>query len=144
MTNSNRSARILHRVAGRGRGGMTLIEVIIAISILSVTMLGLANFTRTFQHSTQDTTMMALGSDLAMARLEEVKGYRVYSSLVATYGTTTETFTTLPYKGFTRLTKAVRCTSCPTATNDYITVTVTVSGNNLSKAITKTTAIAAF
>ena len=92
------------------RRGMTLIEVIIAIVILSLTMLGLANFSRIFQHSTSDTTMMALASDLAIARVEEVKGYRVYSTLVTTYGSTTET----------------------------------VTGNNLTKAITKTTAIAAF
>ena len=123
---------------------MTLVEVIIAITILSLTMLGLANFTRTFQHSTSDTTMMALASDMAIARVEEVKGFRVYASLVTTYGSTTETFTTVPYKGFTRVTKAIRCASCPTATQDYITVTVTVTGNTLTKAITKTTAIAAF
>jgi hypothetical protein len=48
------------------------------------------------------------------------------------------------YGGFTRVTKAVRCSGCPTATNDYITVTVSVTGNNLPATITKTTIIAAF
>ena len=129
---------------GASRGGMTLIEVIIAITILSVTMLGLANFTRTFQRTNQDTTMMALASDLAIARMEEIKGWRVYSTLASTYASTTETFTTTPYIGFTRTTKAIVCTGCPTTTNDYVTITVKVTGNNLTKAITKTTAIAKF
>lgn len=141
MTNSMKRPVQANRMS---RGGMTLIEVVIAITILSLTMLGLANFTRIFQHSTSDTTMMALGSDLAIARIEEVKGWRVYSTLVATYGSTSETFTTLPYKGFTRTTKTVICSGCPTATNDYVLVTVRVTGNNLSRTIAKTTAIAKF
>ncbi|MBM4194333.1 MAG: hypothetical protein FJ202_08155 [Gemmatimonadetes bacterium] len=130
--------------ANRGRKGLTLVEVVIAISMLTLVTLGLANFIRTFQRSTSDTSMMALASDLAMARIETVKGVRVYANILTTYGNTTETFATVPYKGFTRTTKSVRCSGCPTATNDYITVTVSVTGNNLPKAVTKTTAIAAF
>ena len=127
------------------RRGMTLIEVIIAIVILSGAMLALANFSRKFQHTTSDTSNTTLASDLATQRLEEIKGYRVYSTLVATFNAVTETWASDPvYKGFTRVTAATRCAGCPTATNDYITVTVTVTGNTLTTPMKKTTIIAKF
>jgi prepilin-type N-terminal cleavage/methylation domain-containing protein len=133
------------RVISRSRHGMTLIEVMLAIVILSGAMLGLANFVRKFQHTTSDTSQQAMASNLATLRLEEVKGYRVYSTLIATYNGVSETFVGDPvYTGFTRTTAAVRCNSCPTTTNDYITVTVSVTGNNLPVTMKKTTIIAAF
>jgi prepilin-type N-terminal cleavage/methylation domain-containing protein len=129
----------------RMRRGMTLIEVIIAVVILSGAMLGLADFVRRFQHNTSDTTTQALASNLATVRLEEIKGYRVYATLVATYNGVIETFATDPvYKGYTRTTAAVACAGCPTLTNDYITITVTVTGNNLTTPMKKTTIIARF
>jgi prepilin-type N-terminal cleavage/methylation domain-containing protein len=127
------------------RRGMTLIEVIIAVVILSGAMLGLADFVRRFQHNTSDTGMQALASNLATVRLEEIKGYRIYTNVVATYNGVIETFAADPvYKGFTRTTAAVACAGCPTLTNDYITITVTVTGNNLPTPMKKTTIIARF
>jgi Tfp pilus assembly protein PilV len=124
---------------------MTLIEVILAIVILSGAMLGLANFGRKFQHQTSDSTSQTLASDLATQRLEQIKGWRVYSTLASTFNGVSETFASdATYRGFTRTTAAVRCSGCPTATNDYVTVTVTVTGNTLTTAIKKTTIIAAF
>lgn len=129
----------------RRRAGMTLIEVIFAIVILSGAMLGLAAFSRKFQRSTTNATVTALASDLAVRRIEEIKGYTVYSTLVATYHGTTETFTSDPsYDGFTRTTAAVRCSGCPDSVNDYITVTVTVSGRSQTTPLAKTTVIANF
>ena len=133
------------RRATQARRGMTLIEVILAIVILSGAMLGLANFGRKFQHATSESSSQTLASDLAAQRLEDIKGYRVYSTLAATYNGTTETYATdSTYKGFTRSTAAVRCSGCPTTTNDYITVTVSVTGNGLTTALKKTTIIAKF
>ena len=127
------------------RAGMTLIEVILAVVILSGAMLGLANFTRKFQHSTSDSTTQTLASDLATQRLEEIKGWRIYSTLVSNYNGASESFATDPvYKGFTRTTAAVRCSGCPTTTNDYVTITITVTGNTLATPMKKTTIIAAF
>ncbi len=129
----------------RDRGGMTLIEVIFAVVILSGAMLGLANFGRKFQHNTSTTSGQTLASDLATQQIETVKGWRVYSTLITTYNNMVETFVGNPvYQGFTRTTKVTRCAGCPTATNDYVTVTVTVTGNNLPATMSKTTIIAAF
>ena len=138
------------RTAGFGlrkavRKGMTLIEVILAIVILSVTMLGLERFIQEFQHTTSDSTTQYLASDLATQQIETIKAFTSYSTLVSTYNGLVETFASNPvYKGFTRTTTAVRCSGCPDGTNDYITVTVTVTGNSMTAAKTKTTVIAAF
>ncbi|MBI3567872.1 MAG: prepilin-type N-terminal cleavage/methylation domain-containing protein [Gemmatimonadetes bacterium] len=128
------------------RRGMTLVEVIMAITILSMAMLGLANFSRLFQHKTQTSSDLALGGDLATQKIETIKGWKVYSTLVTTYNNITETFAADPvYTGFTRYTKVVQCSGCPTATNDYVTVTVKVTGRSLpTTGISKTTIIAAF
>ena len=132
-------------LARRARRGMTLIEVMLAVVILSGSLLGLSKFIRQFQHTTSDSTMQYLASDLATQRVEEIKAYTVYSTLVATYNGVVETFVGNPvYNGFTRTTAAVRCTGCPDGVNDYITVTVTVTGNTLTAPKTKSTIIAAF
>lgn len=139
MTNS------MLKVQARVRRGMTLIEVMIAIVILSGAMIGLAKFGGNFEHITATSADMSLASDLATQQIEQVKAFRVYSTLVATYNNVTTTYPTDPvYKGFTRVTKATRCAGCPTASNDYITVTVTVSGRSLVSPIAKTTIIAVF
>jgi prepilin-type N-terminal cleavage/methylation domain-containing protein len=127
------------------RHGMTLIEVMIAIVIMSGAMIGLARFGAQFEHTTATAGDMSLASDLATMRVEQVKAYRVYASIVATYNNVTETFVGSPsYQGFTRKTLATRCTGCPTTTNDYVTVTVTVTGRTLVSPISKTTVIAVF
>ena len=130
------------------RHGMTLIEVILAIVILSGAMLGLANFGRKFQHLTSVSSNQTLASDLATQRLEDVKGFRVYSSLVATYNGVTEVVPVLDstYIGFQRTTTVARCALCPTATNDYVTVTVSVKllADTSFVPIKKTTIIAKF
>ena len=123
---------------------MTLVEVILAIVILSGTMLGLGNFARQFQSANSGSTAKTLASDLGAQRIEEVRSYRPYSAIVSTYGSTSEEYTSGVYTGFTRTTTAVRCASCPTATDDYVTVTVSVAGNDLAVAVKKTVVIAAF
>ena len=133
-------------LAPASRRGMTLIEVMIAIVILSGAMLGLAKFGGQFEHTTATAGDMSLASDLAVAAHRgRSRPYACTPPSSATYNNVTETYATDPvYKGFTRTTKAVRCTGCPTATNDYVTVTVTVTGRSLVAPISKTTIIAVF
>ncbi len=123
---------------------MTLVEVILAIVILSGTMLGLGNFARKFQSANTGSTTKTLASDLAARQLADIMAYRPYSSIVTTYNGATTTYTSGAYQGLTSTTTATRCASCPTATNDYVTVTVSVTGNDLAAAVTKTVVIAAF
>jgi prepilin-type N-terminal cleavage/methylation domain-containing protein len=134
-----------NRMLHAARRGMTLIEVILAIVILSGSTLALSKFISSFQHTTSNSTMQYLASDLAMQRIEQIKAYTVYSTLVATYNGVSETFVGNPvYNGFTRTTVATRCSGCPNGTNDYITVTVSITGNGLTTPTKKSTIIANF
>ena len=132
------------RLPRRVRAGFTLIEVIIALSILGGSLLGMAAFVRNFTKATTDTTVRTLANDLVNARVEQVKGWRVYSTLVATFHNITETYTAVPYRGFTRRTYAVRTGSLASTTTDYITITVVVSDSSSASRAKTTTIIAAF
>ena len=145
MRNAATNPLIHGRRATLARRGMTLVEVMIAIVIMSGAMIGLARFGGLFEHTTAKANDMSLASDLSVLRIEQVKAYRVYASIVSTFNNVTETFGTDPvYNGFTRKTVALRCTGCPTSANDYVTVTVTVTGRSLASPIAKTTIIAVF
>lgn len=127
----------------RSRRGFTLMEVIMALSILGGSLLAMAMYVRTLTKSTTDTTVRTMANDLVNQRIETIKGWRVYSTLVSTYNGTTETWASpSPYVGFTRRTYAVQ--TGPSGTADYITVTVTVTGRGLQSTAKTTTIIAAF
>ncbi len=128
---------------------MTLIEVIMSVVILSGVLIGLSNFTRRFQQLTNNHTALASASELATARLEAVEQHRPYSTLVASFNSTSETSATsganppmTQYPGYTRTTSAVR--TGPTTTADYVTVTVTVTETGTSTTVRKSLVIAAF
>lgn len=124
------------------RAGFTLVEVIVALSILAGVLIGLSDFTRRFTTATRVAASTTVASDAGSARLETIKGWRAYGTLVATYHSTSETFTGGPWDGLTRQTFAVR--TGPTATDDFVTVTVLVSGRGLTTPVRKSTIIAAF
>lgn len=80
---------------------------------------------------------------MATARIEQIKGARPYATLVSTYNGITESWGgTNQWSGFTRRTVVTR--TGPSATNDFVTVTVIVSGRALNPVIRRTTSIAAF
>lgn len=134
--------RLCHRAAARR--GMTLIEVILAVVILSGAMLGLANFGRKFQHQAATTSDTTLASDLATRRIEEIKGHRVYTTIVSTFNGISETFTDPVYTGLIRTTAAVRRQTTTTPMYDYITITVTARRGTQPVMAKKTTIIALF
>lgn len=128
---------------------MTLIEVIISVMILSGVLIGLSNFTRTFQHLTNNHDALATASELATARLEAIRLHGTYSTLVSTFNGTTETSassTANPsmsqFPGFVRTTAAVAVDSAYKA--QYTTVTVTVTQTSTSTSVRKSLVIAAF
>ncbi|MBX9929478.1 MAG: prepilin-type N-terminal cleavage/methylation domain-containing protein [Gemmatimonadaceae bacterium] len=127
----------------RRRTGFTLVEVVLALAILGGSLLGLARFTREFTRASSDASRRTLANDLATARIEEIKGWRIYGTIVATYHNITETYgTASAYNGLVRQTWAVR--TGPNATHDYITITVEVRGRGITTAIRTTTIIANF
>lgn len=129
------------------RRGMTIIEVMFAIVILSGVMLAMSRFGQAFTRATRDAANLAIASDLATARLQVVLGHPTYSTMVSTYNGTTETSagaanpSMVGYTGYTRTTAAVRTQN---DSSDYVTVTVTLSAAVLKAPVAKTALIAAF
>jgi prepilin-type N-terminal cleavage/methylation domain-containing protein len=130
------------------RRGFSLVEIMVALTILMIIILGLANTTISFLHETTIDTVRVRAQSFADMRIAEVRGYSDYSTLVATFNTTDT-----PEAGFTRQSKVVRdisatalCTNPPPGCpkNDVTRVTVTVTNASLSAPIARTLAISSF
>lgn len=130
------------------RDGMTLIEVLFAIVILSGVMLALSRFGTEFSRATKTGAYIATASDLAAARLEVIRGHTDYATLITTFHGTTETSasaTARPsmagHDGFVRATKVVASTDQDA---QYVTVTVTVSSDLLTRPVRQSLVIGVF
>src|SRR5262249_40349023 len=121
------------------RSGFTLIEVILALTILLVVMMMLANTTGKTVHTAATSSNQEAAIQLAMDRVEQVRADPNYAGLDTAYGKTETTFPTLT--GFTRRTTIVR-TGAPGAANDYKKITVTVSGPGLLSPVVRTVTVA--
>lgn len=131
----------------RRRAGMTIIEVLFAIVILSGVMLSMARFGQAFTRASRNAATLALASDLAAARVEMIKGHADYATIVASYDADVETSadatanpSMVGSDGYTRTTRVVRTVS---DTTDFVTVTVTVTAAELTAPVAKTVLIAA-
>ena len=120
------------------RSGMTLIEVMIALVILTGALLGMGKFITSFSHATSDGALSSVASDLVLDRLETIKGSTSYAALNA-YSTTESAIT--GFVGYKRVTLVTRTLD---GTQDYKAITVTVSNPGLSAPVKKSTIIAAF
>jgi len=121
------------------RRGMTLIEVMIALVILTGALLGMGRFITSFSRTSSDGSLSSTASDLVLDRLEQVKAYGVYANIGTTFATTEGAIA--GYPGFTRQTQVLRTNN---STTDYTAVTVTVTNPSMLKPVKKTTIIAAF
>ncbi|MBX3174650.1 MAG: type II secretion system protein [Gemmatimonadaceae bacterium] len=133
------------RSAPNRRRGMTLIEVLFAIVILSGVMLALSRFGQGFTRANRNAANLAMASDLATARIEVVRSHGNYRTLVATFNGVSETGAAANpsmenYPGFTRTTQAVRLAN---DTIDIVTVTVEVTADVLTSPMRKTAVIGA-
>ncbi|MBL8979284.1 MAG: prepilin-type N-terminal cleavage/methylation domain-containing protein [Gemmatimonadota bacterium] len=68
------------------RRGFTLIEVLIAMVILTVVMAGLGRFVATFMHGVRTTTARTMATEVARARLQLVANDPRYTTLVSLFG----------------------------------------------------------
>ena len=117
---------------------MTIIEVIIALSILVVSLLGMSEYGRRFTRSNANASVVNQAIDLATARVERVKAERNYTTM-DTLGVTETVIA--GYPKFKRVTTIVQTL---TSIADYKTVTVKVTHSSLTTTVSKTTAIARF
>lgn len=123
----------------RSERGFTLIEVMIAMVILTIAALSLMRMTAKMIRSVTDDRVRTLASASVDARIADVRSWPTYSTLDGKYaGTETNT----PTAGLSRVTSIVR-TGGLGQTNDYKRITVTVSGTGLSSSVTRTITMAA-
>lgn len=126
----------------RARGGLTLMEVIVAMSILGGVMLGLGMFSVRLSQETSRARMRITASQLADERVEAVKSAPRYSAIESLY---VKTESSIPgYSRFLRQTSVRRVGGAVSDTIDYKIVTVQVTNPQMNGAVTKTTVIAPF
>lgn len=111
--------------------GFTLIEVILALSILLVVMMMLASTTGRALHTAATTQSQQTATQLAMDKIDQVRNDPNYDGLESAYAKTDTTFTGLP--GFQRVTTIVHTGGQgPGQRDDYKRITVVVTGPGIT------------
>ena len=123
------------------RRGFTLIEVLIALIILTVVAVSLGRFAGSFLHSVGTSTTRTVATAVGQEQIEFIRADPTYTTLVATYNNATLTGFT-GYPSMTRLTRVTRTTG-NNPRRDYTTVTVTVSEPTMGTPVNLTMVIAA-
>jgi prepilin-type N-terminal cleavage/methylation domain-containing protein len=139
----NRSSNSVGAATRRPRAGMTLIEVIVALSILGGVLLGLGLFSVRLSQSTSTAKIRVEAAQLAADQLETAKTQPRYSMVDSFYIASEALIAGHP--GFTRQTWVQRVGGAVTDTIDYKIVTVQVGNAQLAgSTVRKTTVIAPF
>lgn len=123
----------------RADGGFTLLEVLIAMVILSIMILGFqAAFTGRLLRDVNTEDRRTVAMQLAAERLRAAQLDPVYGALETRYGATEANITNFP--GYRRTTQVVRT---QTTTLDYKTLTVTVEHPRMPRPVKRTLVVAA-
>lgn len=142
---SNRSRTERNRPANKvasSRAGMTLIEVIIAMVLLTGALLSMGAFIARYANVTGSVARRSEANELVADQLEVVKGALVYSTIESLYAKTEPSITGHP--GLTRQTLITHTGGVAPSLYDYKTVTVIVNGPGLKTPSKKTTIISVF
>jgi prepilin-type N-terminal cleavage/methylation domain-containing protein len=122
------------------RRGFTLIEIMIALVILAVVILGLTTATSSFIHTVAVGQGRATAIQLAEQRIDQIQMNPNYASLDTAFGKTETTFPGLT--GYTRVTTVVRVGGSGD-TVDYKKFTVRVTAPGVPDTIKRTVLVAA-
>jgi Tfp pilus assembly protein PilV len=128
----SRTARFTRRRLRRR--GISLLEVVTALTILGTALLGMAEHSRRYAKSNANSMMLNIALDHASGQVERVKAQRNYAGMNLMAGTTSSGSYTI----VTAITQTV------SSAHDYKTVTVTVTHPAMPKPVKKTTAVARF
>jgi prepilin-type N-terminal cleavage/methylation domain-containing protein len=122
--------------------GVTLIEVMISVVILSTVLLGMGRYLVDFSKAVRRSEARTIAINLAAQRISEIRSSPNYAGLETSYAVSEGSV-----PGFTGYTRATTIAHVggprPTYTNDYKTVTVIVNSASLTTPITKTIVVAA-
>ena len=132
-------------VPAADRRGMTLIEVIVAITILTGALLVLGAFSARFSQASGQAHLVITANEIAASRLDDARTAATYSAIdLLKSGAAGDTIAADGTR-FVRVTTVARVGgSAVTDSLDYRLVTVAVSHPSMRKTVTKTTAVAAF
>lgn len=122
------------------RRGFTLVEVMVALVILLIVLMGFSMMTANMIHTVATSDRQEAAVQLSHDRLEQVRLAPNYGTLESLYVATETGFPTLP--GFTRQTEIVR-TGGQGLPTDFKKVTVTVRGPGLLVPVSRTITVAA-
>jgi prepilin-type N-terminal cleavage/methylation domain-containing protein len=128
--------------SSRRRSGLSLVEVIVALSILGGVLLALGMFSARLSQSTSTGRIRIQAAQLASDRLETVKSAPRYSAIESLYVATENTIAGNP--GYARRTWVQRVGGAVTDTIDYKIITVQVTNKQMNGNVRKTTVIAPF
>lgn len=124
----------------RGRAGMSMIEVVVSVIILGGALLSMGMFVTNFTRATRTTGARSVAGQLVATRLETIKTWNNYYTLMTTY-TATETGV-LP--GYDRRTFTSQIGGNAGSKQDHILVTVMVYGKAIPDTVKNTIAIPRF
>jgi type II secretory pathway pseudopilin PulG len=135
-------AGVLMRLpSSRARDGFTIVEVILAVVLLSFVVMGFQAATGTIIHHAARSDRQAVAMQLAEDRLDWIRMDTRYGSLRALYEE--EETAVDEYPGLVRTTTVVRTLrTLETGVLDYHTITVRVDGPGLRSPVTRTIVVA--
>ena len=120
--------------------GFTLIEVMMALTIIAGVLLAMGAATASFVHEVAVGNRNAMALQLVDDRIETVQADPYYAGLDTAYAGTETDFPTLP--GYTRTTTILAVGGAGQSVN-YKKVTVTVAGPGLAQPVARTITVGA-
>ena len=117
--------------------GFTLIEIMMALVVLTIAILGLATSTSGFMHVVTVGQARSTAIQLAQQRIEQIQMDPYYAGLDSAFGGTETNLPSLA--GYTRITTIVPSTD----SLDYKTITVSVIDPTAADTIRRTVIVAA-
>jgi len=122
----------------KNRRGFSLVEIVVALTILMVVMLALITLTGRTMHTAVLADREQAALQLVTDRTDQVLTDPRYAALDSLYAGTETSFATL--SGLSRTTTISTVTA---SNNNYKKITVTVSGTGLTAPISRTVTVAA-
>ena len=126
------------KTRARSSAGFTLVEVLIALAMLSVVLLAAAASTTKYLGVITRNRMRIQAAAVADAQIAKVRVSPAYDSLTVRFDSTRSG---VPFPGYTRSTRVIR--SGAGSTTDVTKIRVTVSGPELSSPVVRYATIAA-
>ena len=132
----------LRRRRWRARNGFTLVEVVVALLVLGIALLGLSLFVTNMAHAGSTSRLLGTANELAADRIETVKSALTYATLDTKFSGIESSIA--GYSGYTRTTIIRHIGGGTSDSVDYRIVTVVVTNPAMTDTVRKTTIIAAF